>query len=186
MHKCELFRASILPEVDEFAKAARDAYTPGEGFFIDFWNWTPSYYVQLYSPHNAHVYMASDLEKHTGEYGRFREFFTLYPKGVISLFDYSGLSREFHYHGNLAEIDSVPGGLLLSPVYQKNHLRLFRYTYISPEETAVQRQKLNFVPPLFTFEKDLPISGIPFRWMLMTAQDCGAKVSGRMKASKKL
>jgi hypothetical protein len=71
------------------------------------------------------------------------------------LSDFSTLSRETHLHGHLLEWDSVPGGLLLKPVINDGHYRLFRYVYINAAETEIQRQKFNFADPLFRIEKDV-------------------------------
>lgn len=150
----------VIPQIEpavlkEITEKERAEYKKGEGLFIDFWGWAPSYYVQMQSPYDCKLYMTYDYPRHDGDQGRIATFFQQHPTGQIVLFDYSSLSREIHLHGNLAEIDSVPGGLLLEPRIQKDHIRLFNYRYLSAEETAEQRQKLNFTPPLYTREKDL-------------------------------
>jgi hypothetical protein len=128
---------------------------PGEGLFIDFWEWNGSYYITQQSPPGAHLFCSYYANPHNGDNGRMEAFFRDNPKGQIMLSDYSSISREIKLHGSLMQFDSMPGALMLTQENSKSHFRLFRYNYLTADQTKVQLQTDSVAPPLYIQEKDL-------------------------------
>lgn len=128
---------------------------PGSGIFIDYCDWNPSSFLALNTDLPAEAILQEfDYSPHHGDHGYMLKFFEKYRQGQILLSDFSTLVPESHFHGPLLEFDSVPGGLLLQPVINDGHFRLFRYVYINAQEAGIQRQKYNLAEPLFRIEKD--------------------------------
>lgn len=126
-----------------------------DGIFIDFCDWNQTAYLGMQGRVPiGNIFQGYDYAPHHGDNGRIAAFFKEYPKGKIILSDFSTLVPESHFHGPLLEFDSVPGGLLLSPVINNGHYRLFRYVYINSKNTEIQRQNFNLAEPLFHIEKD--------------------------------
>jgi len=80
------------------------------------------------------------------------QYFTQHPTGLIDL---SELSREHTLRGPLPEYQDMRGSLMLAPVDNKDHRRLFRYSYFSEEKTAGSEQSFKFTPPVFSYTKDV-------------------------------
>jgi Ca2+/Na+ antiporter len=153
----ELF---ALPQVQypvlvDIGRKIKNELKPEEGLFVDFWEWNASYYILQQSPENSHSYCGYDAFPHNGDQGRMVTFFSQYTTGMIMLSDYSTLSKEIKIHGTLLEFDSMPGGLMLKPLFNDGHFRLFKYTYLSAEETAVREKEYEFKTPLYEQKKDI-------------------------------
>ena len=128
---------------------------PGDGVFVDWCGWINTYYLGHRIPlAGGDMLLSCEENPEPVNYTYFNSFFTGNPCGIMLLSDFSILSGETSLHGSLLEIKNIPGGLMLEPLLTQSHYRLFRYKLVSAEEVQIQRQKLNFTPPLYTIEKD--------------------------------
>ncbi len=127
-----------------------------DGLFIDYCDWNPTSFLALETPLPADaIYQQYDYSPHHGDHGNMKSFFENHPQGQIVLSDFSTMVPESHFYGPFVEFDSVPGGLLLTPIINNAHFRLFRYVYINAQEAEIQRQNYNLAEPLFRIEKDV-------------------------------
>jgi hypothetical protein len=150
---------------------------PGDGVFIDYCDWNPTSFLALQSHLPADdIFQAFDYSPHHGDNGKMSAFFHDHSKGLFVLSDFSTLLPEIHLHGPFLEFDSVPGGLLLKPVINNAHYRLFQYVYINANETEIQRQKFNLADSLFHVEKDAEF------YAVLNYRDAGWLSSAWLKA----
>lgn len=137
---------------------------PKDGLVLDWCGWVDSYYLAHRTRLPAwEMLISCEDNPQPVNYEMFRSYLEGHRNGLFLLSDFSTLSGEITMHGSLLEIPNVPGGILLEPVRNEAHYRLFRYKFLSPEETGIQRQKLNFTPPLYTIVKDVPYYEISAR-----------------------
>jgi hypothetical protein len=126
-----------------------------QGLFIDYCGWNPTSFLALQSSLPAdNIFQEYDYEPHHGDNGLMEKFFRKFPRGLLVLSDFSSLQRETRVSGNLIEFDSVPGALLLEPLINNAHYRLFEYSFLSPQEAGIQKQKYTLAVPLYNIRKD--------------------------------
>lgn len=144
------------PVYDKIKDRVNDSLRPGDGYFIDFVGWCETFYLaqQTHLPVND-MYLVPPADRHLGDNGYAKMFFNNHPHGLILLGDFNEFATEQHLSGPLLEFDSVPGGVLLSPLFAEQHLRLFRYIYLTGNAFDNKKKELAGSAPLYIPQKDI-------------------------------
>ena len=144
------------PRIGTMSDTINNNLKPADGFFIDFVGWCETYYFAQRSPLNvSDMHLTAPGGNLNGENGRMQEHFVRHPTGLILLGDFSAFSFETKLSGSMLTINGVESGLLLYPVYTTNHMRLFRYFYLSKEAGYTIGVEQIGGMPLFTPVKDV-------------------------------